>query len=305
MAKLIAPFKISGKIGDFSFFTAGGNNFIRQAPHTKKFTAAYYQHRQLQFLNRYRFAGAIATARQFCSTLNKEFKCVARHHVHNLIRGRLRATQKLGQDPWTYDFVIAHFALHQLDLAPDSGPSSMLITRLIGPSHQPTHLHIDNLDAAAKHIRNQASLHGNADLQMRIQLRWVNFVPMKFIEGSKDWEFIKETKPLELLHSSRWIPAHLLPEDGITLSARPKEGLPEGEPFFLQLLIEWREYRPVGDQYLPLHKQGTLRFLACQYTPEQQQEIDQVTERRAAKAASAIGPEEAVSDLDEGLMGLM
>ncbi|MFN8393386.1 MAG: hypothetical protein U0176_01790 [Bacteroidia bacterium] len=305
MAKLIAPFKISGKIGDLTSYKVGDHYFLRQAPFSRKFTAAYYQEHQLQFKNRYRFAGALATARQFYTALGPDFKRVARPHAHNLLRGRFRASQDLGQDTWTYDFVIAHFALHQLDLAPDSGPSSMLITRLIGPAHQPTHLHIDNLLAVVRHIRNQASIHGNADLQMRIQLCWVNFVPMKFVAESKKWSYLGAVSSPKQRHSSRWIPAHLLPEDGITLSARPKEGLPEDEPFFLQLLIEWREHRPVGDQYIPLHKQGTLRFLACQYSPEQQQQIDQVTERLATKAASAVGPEEAVSDLDEGLMGLL
>lgn len=305
MAKVHAPFKISGKIGDFTFYNSGGHNYIRQAPWHKKFTDAYYQEHRTQFQNRYRFAGAVVAARQVRLPLAGDYLAVMRPQVHNLIRGRFRATQNLAPDTWIYDFLIAHFALHQLDLAPDDGPSSMLVTRLIGPRHQPTHIHLDHLNAIANHIRNKTGTHGNAELQMRIKLNWMNFVTVTFNASNKKWNMASKSERIKLDHSSRWIPAKLLPEDGITIAARPKEGLPEDEAIFLCLLIEWREYRPVGEQYTPLDKQGTARFLTCQCSPEQLEEIDRVTKNEAAKAAEATGPEEAVSDLNEGLSDLM
>lgn len=305
MAKVHGPFKVSGKIGDFIFYNSGGHNIIRQAPWPKKTTGNYYKEYPLLFLNRYVFAGAIEASRQIYHSFHRDFKRVARPHSHNLLRGRLRQMHHISPDQWTYDFPTVHLALHQLDLAPDNGSSSMLVTRLIGPSHQPTHIHLDNLRDIAQHIRRQVNLHGNAELHMRIQLCWRSYSQVRFLHDTREWIKDHDETPTLLYHSSRWIPDHLLPEQGLTLSARPKEGLPEDLPVFLCLLVEWREYRPVGDHTIPLSGHAILRILTCQYSPDLQPEIDRLTAHQATSTIPKPTPEETATSMEEAFEGLV
>lgn len=306
MAKVLAPFKIKGRVGNMTFFNKGGQNFIRPATFPKKLPDDYYAWHKPQYQNRFGFAGAVAAGSSLYIHAGTNFRQVARPHAANLIRGRIREMHKYSPNEWRIEFPVVHLALHGLDLGSEFGPSPILTTTLIGPSHQPTHLHLGNLRELASTVHDRCRIHGNAQLQMCIGIQWAPYFTQYFSHDGRLW--LDEDRPTNIANystQSQWIPTHLLPHEGITLSARPQSGLPPRQEQFLFLLIEWREYRPVGEQIIPHHQQGIFRILTCQYPPERQPEIDRITAKRIADITPAPKNQDTANDLSEALKGML
>lgn len=273
MARVHTPYPISGSVGNYTFTRRGKKTFLKEKVFIpNKRTPKWESRRPMQRANRIAFGGASKLACHLYSTLTKKVEGICKPYAHNDIAAKLRESAKHTQfKAERYTFRAAYRHLLGMDLSKETSQSRKLSLTPIGPGHCPNQLRISGLKEAAEAIE----IHGNAHLELRIQLRYVPFVDMQYVKGNRNWQPVKGAMPVHnfVTSYSAWIPTEILPEEGLTL-ALPATDDPE-TPQLVFLMVQWREVREIDLKTTPLASQNIVRLAAMLYSEAMAAEISE------------------------------
>jgi hypothetical protein len=286
MAKAFPPYPISGSIGNYTFFRYGDQTIVREKiwiPRPKEYAKQNPRHRE----NRQTFGGASKTAAHIYKGLRTKQRGQMLPYSHNFIATKLkRHAERTQRAVDQFTFRAAHSALQGLDLSRKESHSKLLSITPIGPHHCPTEIHIQGLQEVAKAMMSPQSktpIHGNAHLELRIQLRFVEFNQMTFDEADQEWRPKKQFHET-VNHSTswtQWIPTEILPQEGLIVPITSRGSNADSNanskpPLLVFLKIEWREVREVDQIAKPIPGMGITRLVAMQYDEATAQEIAKI-----------------------------
>jgi hypothetical protein len=292
MAKAFPPYPISGSIGNYTFFRYGDQTIVREKiwiPRPKEYAKQNPRHRE----NRQTFGGASKTAAHIYKGLRTKQRGQMLPYSHNFIATKLkRHAERTQRAVDQFTFRAAHSALQGLDLSRKESPSKLLSITPIGPHHHPHEIHIQGLQEAAKAILSSQTgtpIHGNAHIELRIQLRFVEFNQMTFDEADQEWRPKKQFHDT-VNHSTswtQWIPTEILPQEGLlvpianhTRGSNPDSNADSKPPLLIFLKIEWREVREVDQITKPILGMGITRLVAMQYDEATAEEIAKIQQTK-------------------------
>lgn len=281
MARVYPSFPISGTVGEYNYFRRGDKTFVRAKRIYKKKKGKYAQRRQRRVQeNCISFGGASITAAHAYTLLTKGQRGRVLPYSHNRIAEKLRVgAERTQRHVEHYSFKAARATLLDLDLSKDESPSPHLQVTAIGPTHSPHTIRVQGLVEAAR----AAQPRGQAHLEARFQLRYVEFREFKWSAQDNVWEPTRCQTPIyHETPPSGWIPTDILPDsldfdvadpEAIHASFHPREDPSQRPPLLVFLMIEWREVRAVGNRPIRCPQLTVARLGAMLYTQAMATEI--------------------------------
>ncbi len=283
MAKAQTPHPLRGKIGKLIFKVQGGKQLVYQANSERKKSP-----NRAYNLNIDEFAGAAKIGQSIHRFIKPDkFKQrnpaanadklgpIFRPYAQNYLIGRLkkyadlerkRHYQKQGGVCYATEFRFYDVikALQGLDLSREGAPSGHLSMVPIGPQHNPTAIHIEGLQHAARAM----DTHGQAVLECRFHIRQCEIMELDYDPDERTWhrpqgaanKLVGQQKCYKS-QPTDWIPVEIIPRAGITLPLSQKKWLPD-DRYLTAIMIEWREVRTIGRRSIRHHQYGIARIAA-------------------------------------------